>query len=83
MPSSQANPVRKSTRKHLKDVVGTVENWDIKQQILPTRKATKIRAQNSKKHKKNHSTKGDHKRKGHRDMSKIKCVNCDEYRHFT
>ena len=31
MPSSQANPIRKSPRKHLKDVVGTVENLDIKQ----------------------------------------------------
>ena len=48
MPSSQANPIRKSPRKHLKDVVGTVENLDIKQQIVPTRKATKIRAQKAK-----------------------------------
>ena len=28
--------------------MGTVENWDIKQQIVPTRKATKIQAQKAK-----------------------------------
>ena len=44
--TSQSN--RKSPRKHLKDVVGTVENLDMKQQIVPTRKATKIRAQKAK-----------------------------------
>ena len=48
MPSSQANPVRKIPRKHLKDIVGTMENLEIKQQIVPTRKATKIRAQKAK-----------------------------------
>ena len=44
--TSQSN--KKSPRKHLKDVVGTVDNLDIKQQIVPTRKATKIRAQKAK-----------------------------------
>ena len=34
------------------------------------------------KHKKKHSTKGDPKGKGHRDMSKSKCFNCGEYGHF-
>ena len=48
MPSSQANPIRKITRKHLTDVVGTVGSLDIKQQIVPTRKATKIRANKAK-----------------------------------
>ena len=33
-------------------------------------------------HKKKHSTRGDSKGKGHKDMSKIKCFNCGEYRHF-
>ena len=33
-------------------------------------------------HKKKQSTKGDHRRKGHRDMSKMKCFNCGEYGHF-
>ena len=33
-------------------------------------------------HKKKYSTKGDHKGKGHKDMSKIKCFSCGEYGHF-
>ena len=36
---------RKSPRRDLKDIVGTVVSLDIKQLIVPTRKATKIRAQ--------------------------------------
>ena len=48
MPSSQANLIRKSPRKYLKDIVGTVESLDIKQQIVQTRKATKIRAKKIK-----------------------------------
>ena len=39
--TSQSN--KKIPRKYLKDVVGTVESLDIKQQIVPTRRATKIR----------------------------------------
>ena len=45
MPSLQANPTRKSPRKHLRDIVDTVENLDIMQLIVPVRKVTKIRAQ--------------------------------------
>ena len=48
MHSSQANLIRKNPRKHLKDVVGTVVSLDIKQQIVPTRKVTKIRAKKVK-----------------------------------
>ena len=48
MPSSQANRIRKSPRKHLKDVVGTVKSLVTKQQIVPTRKETKIRAKKVK-----------------------------------
>ena len=33
-------------------------------------------------YKKKHSTKGDSKKKGHKDMSKIECFNCGEYGHF-
>ena len=40
-----SNPTRKSTRKHLRDIVGTVENLDIKQLNVPLKKVTKIRAQ--------------------------------------
>ena len=45
IPSLQANPTRKGPRTHLRDVVDTVENLDIRQLIVPIRKVTKIRAQ--------------------------------------
>ena len=35
---------KKDPRKHSKNAVDTVENLDTKQLIVPTRKATKIRA---------------------------------------
>ena len=70
--TSQSN--KKSPRKHLKDVVGTVESLDIKQQIVPTRKATKIWAKKAKTSTKKHSTKGDSKGKGHKDMSKLNAL---------
>ena len=37
---------KKGPRKHSKDAVDTVENLDISQLIVPTRKAIKIRARN-------------------------------------
>ena len=39
---------KKGPRKHSKDAVDTVENLDTKQLIVPTRKATKIKARNRK-----------------------------------
>ena len=39
---------KKGPRKHSKDAADTVENLDTKQLIVPTRKATKIRARNRK-----------------------------------
>ena len=73
----------KGPRKHSKDAVDPVENLDIKQLIVPTRKATKIRARNQILIKrKNNMAKGTQKGKGHSDMSKIKCFNCGEYGHF-
>ena len=44
----QVPPTKKGPRKHSKDAVDTVENLDTKQLIVPTRKATKIRARNRK-----------------------------------
>ena len=41
--ASQVPPMRKSPRKHSKDVVDTLGNLDTKQPIVPTRKAIKIR----------------------------------------
>ena len=43
-----ASPSKKCPRKHSKDIVDTGENLDTKQQIVPTRKATKIRVRNRK-----------------------------------
>ena len=48
MPSLEVPPTKKGPRKHSKDAVDTVENLDTKQLIVPTRKATKIRARNRK-----------------------------------
>ena len=48
MPSLQVPPTKKGPRKLSKDAVDTVENLDTKQLIVPTRKATKIRARNRK-----------------------------------
>ena len=44
----QVPPTKKGPRKHSKDLVDTVEKLDTKQQIVPTRKATKIRVRNQK-----------------------------------
>ena len=55
---------KKGPRKHSKDAVGTVENLDTKQLIVPIRKATKIRARNRKLIKrKNNMAKGTPKAK--------------------
>ena len=48
MPSLQVPPTKKGPRKHSKDDVDTVENLATKELIVPTRKATKIRARNQK-----------------------------------
>ena len=56
---------KKGPRKHSKDTVDTVENLDTKQLIVPTRKATKIRARNRKLIKrKSNMAKGTPKAKG-------------------
>ena len=49
----------------------------------PNDKSNQNKGQKGKNvHKKKHSTKGDSKVKGHKDMSKIMCFNCGEYGHF-
>ena len=83
MPSLQAHPIRKSPRKHLKDVVGTVGSLDIKQLIVPIRKATKTRVRKPKMStRKNRVLKGTLKVKGIEICPKLKCFNCREYGHF-
>ena len=59
----------------------TVENLDIKQQIVQIKYQNKG-SKGINEHKKKQSAKNNHKGKGHRDMSKIKCFNCGEYGHF-
>ena len=59
--SSPSN--KKGTRKYLKDAVDTVGNLDTKQLIVPTRKATKIRARNQKPMKRKNMAKGTPKAK--------------------
>ena len=44
----------------------------------PNKKSNQIRAQKENLCIKRKSIKGDHKGKGHKDMSKIKCFNCGE-----
>ena len=67
--TSQSN--KKSLRKHLRDIVGTVGSLDRKQLIVPIRKAIRIWAKKLKMTtRKNQSNKGHCKRKGHIDMSK-------------
>ena len=56
---------KKGPRKHSKDAVDTMENLDIKQLIVPTRKATEIRPRNRKLIKrKSNMAKGTPKAKG-------------------
>ena len=59
MSSLQVPLTKKGPRKHSRDAVDTVENLDIKQLIVPTRKAIKTRARNRNTSKKeNHGVKG-------------------------
>ena len=68
----QAPPTRKIPRKHSKDIEDTLGNLNIKQLIVPTRKATKNKGQKAKpQQEKKQYGKGDSKGKGHLDMSKI------------
>ena len=75
MLSLQANATRKIPRKHLNDIVDTVENLDVKQQIVPIKSNQNKGSKGKNEHKKKQSTNGNHKGKGHKDMSKIKCFN--------
>ena len=74
MPSSQADLIGQSPRKHLKDVVGSVESLDIKQQIVPTRKATKIRAKKVKTSTKNRVLKVTQKERHIRICQKLSAL---------
>ena len=80
IPSLQVNPIRKSPRSILSDVVGTVENFAHKAADCPNKKTTKIRAQ-----KENPSIKRNRvlmETTKEKEMLKIKCLNCSEYGHY-
>ena len=77
-----ASPAKKKGHKNsLEDDVVTVESLAIRQQIVPTRKASKKRTPKTNR-KKDTKPKKDSKGKGKTDMSKIWCYNCGELGHF-
>ena len=83
MPSSQTNPLRKIPRNHLKVRCGYSGEYRHKAADCPNKKRNQNKGQKGKNEpKKKHSPKGDSKRKGHKDMSKIKCYNFVESGHF-
>ena len=78
---SQSN--KKKPKKVFKGQCGYCGEFGHKAADCPNSKSNQNKGQKGKnKHKKKQSTKGDSKRKGHRDMSKIKCFNCGEFGHF-
>ena len=79
MPSLQPNQTRIGPRKHLEDIVDTVEN--LAAECL-NKKAIKKCLKRGNEYKKKQSTKGDHIGKGHKDRSKIKCFNCGKYGNY-
>ena len=73
---------KKGHKNNPKGDVVTVESMDIKLQIVLIRKAIRTKVLKVNLIRKMQKTKKDHKEKGHKDMSKIKCYNCGEYDHY-
>ena len=74
---------KKKPKKAFKECCGYCGEFGHKAADCPNKKSNQNMGQKAiNEHKKNQSTKGDSKGKGHRDMSKIKCCNCGEYGHF-
>ena len=65
-----------------KDDVDTVERFDTKQQIVPTKKQEKRGLSRQVRQKETQKPKKDNKGKGKTDMTTIKCFNCGEMGHF-
>ena len=79
--TSQSN--KKKPKKAFKGCCGYCGEFGHKAADCPNKKSNQNMGSKGKnEHEKKHSTKGDHKGKGYRDMSKIKCFNCGEYGHF-
>ena len=74
---------KKKPKKAFKGNCGYCGEFGHKAADCPNKKSNQHKGQKAKtKHKKNQSTKGDSKGKGHRDMTKTQCFNCREYGHF-
>ena len=79
--TNQSN--KKKPKKVVKGHCGYCGEFGHSAADCPIKKSNQDEGQKAKpKHKKNQSTKGDSKGKGHRDMSKFKCFNCREYGNF-
>ena len=74
---------KKGHKKAFKGHCGYCGEFGHKAVDCPNKKSNQNKGQKAKTQQKNKQHgKGDSKRKGHLDMSKIKCFNCREYGHF-
>ena len=79
--TSQSN--KKKPKKVLKGCFGYCGEFGHEAADCPNKKSNQNKGPKGKnEHKKKQSTKGDHRGKRHRDMSKIKCFSFGEYGHF-
>ena len=79
--TSQCN--KKKPKKAFKGCCGYCREFGHKAADCLNKKSNQNKGQKGKhEHKKKQSPKGDSKGKGHKDMSKIKCLNCEKYGHF-
>ena len=79
--TSQSN--KKKPKKAFKAQGGYCGEFGHKAADCPNKKSNRKQGSKGKsKHKKRQSTKGAHKGKGFKDMSKMKCFNCGEYGHY-
>ena len=79
--TTQSN--KKTSKKAFKRCCGYCGEFGHKAADCPNKKSNQNKgSKGTPNHKKKQSTKGDHKRKGHKHMSKIKCFNCGEYGHY-
>ena len=79
--TSQSN--KKKSKKQFKGCCEYCGEFGHEAANFPKKKSNQNKGSKGKSEQnKKHSTKGDHKGKGHKDMSKIKCYNCGEYGHY-
>ena len=75
--------IKKKPKKAFKGCCGYCGEFGHKAADCPNKKSNQNMGSKGKsEHKKKQSTKGDHKGKGQKDMSKIKCFYCGEYGHY-